>query len=118
MFKYSPNIALNVRDHIQAVEFYKKVLGFSLLGDPDPKGTQMKSGDMTFWIDEEVNEAKVGRTCFEFVVDDLQESIAYLQKQGCKLGQATSGEAFLGQMIDDPFGMRFHLYQPKKKEGI
>ncbi len=99
MFKYSPNIAINVR----AVKSC---------------GTEMQAGPITLWIDGcgPVEEAQVGKVFFEFLTEDLANAAEFLKSKGCKLGEKTEGENFKGRMIIDPFRMNFHLYQPLKKK--
>lgn len=126
MFTYSPNIAINVRNPKKAVEFYRDILGFAIINTPqatdaasDDCGTEMRAGAITFWIDgakpgkEAEFENRIGHVFFEFFVEDLPAAVAKLEEYGCRLGQKTGGEKFSGQMLEDPYGMRFHLYCKK-----
>ncbi len=118
-FKFSPNVALNVRNLDQAISFYTQTLGLTLV-NPDLKaesGVELKAGPLTLWVDgcSPQQEEQVEKVFFEFTVENLSESVKLLESKGCKSGTETSGSNFVGRMLVDPFGMRFHLYQAKSK---
>lgn len=119
---YSPNIALNVRNSDAAISFYSDVLDFKLVNTK--AGTcgseaEMKKGPITFWIDSCTAEQEhmVGHTFFDFRTDDLVQTIKTLEFKGCKIGSVTDTPNFIGRMVTDPYGMKFHIYQTLKKSS-
>ncbi len=118
-FRFSPNIALNVRNIDQAVSFYRDTLGFTVGTMPKDlaEGVPMVKGGTTIWLDavSKDEEAKVGKTAFEFVVADLEASKSMLLAKGCKPVMTTTGADHEGEMMEDPFEMKFHLYKAKPK---
>lgn len=113
-FKYSLNIALNVRQAGQAIEFYQNTLGLGLVSLHDGKscGVEMSAGPLALWIDDckKDEDAQVGKVFFEFETNDLELARATLSEKGVKFGRATKGDNFKGFMAEDPFGMRFHIF--------
>jgi predicted dithiol-disulfide oxidoreductase (DUF899 family)/uncharacterized glyoxalase superfamily protein PhnB len=115
-FRFSRNIALNVKNIDQAVSFYRDTLGFSMATAPTDHecgGAPLRKGGMTFWMDPTKEQEKVGQAFFEFIVTDLESCVQLLKGKGCEIVQSTQGGDFQGRMMSDPFGMKFHLYQPK-----
>lgn len=113
-FKYSLNIALNVRQAPQAIEFYQNTLGLGLVSLHEGKncGVEMSAGPLALWIDDckKSEEDKVGNVFFEFETNDLALAREALLEKGVKLDRETKGDNFSGFMAEDPFGMRFHVY--------
>ncbi len=117
-FRFSSNIALQVENEPEALAFYQNVMGFALDKSSEAEcGIAIRKNGVAFWLssDNSPNPTFKGSTWFEFVVDDLPSAISTLVKNGCTLGHTTEDKTFKGQMIEDPFGMKFHLYQPIKK---
>jgi uncharacterized glyoxalase superfamily protein PhnB len=114
-FKYSLNIALNVRNAGQAIRFYEKTMGLGLvsLHEGDGCGIEMSAGPLALWIDHcsKEEEDKVGRVFFEFETNNLDLAKAKLEREGVTIGSATKSDDFQGFMATDPFGMRFHVFQ-------
>lgn len=117
MFRFSKNVALCVGNVDAATSFYRDTLGFQVVGDPLSKdGVEIRKGDMTFWLDDASRDsAKVGQTVFEFVVTDLACATDVLKAKGCSSFLETSSPDHVGRMFKDPFGMKFHLFQPVTK---
>lgn len=118
LFRSSTYIALQVRKRAEAVRFYTEVLG--LQGSRNPAEPEcevtLKHGPVTLVVDEcgPGQEEGVGKVFFEFVTNDLEKAKASVLANGCTFGRTTSGGGFIGQMVNDPFGMRFHIYQQKE----
>lgn len=110
-FRFSPNIAINVRRGSEAVKFYQEVLGLELKEASADCGTVMRAGPLNLYFDDTRKEDEVGKVFFEFVVRDVANAASRLERLGCTLGTETSGSDFKGVMVTDPYGMRFHLYQ-------
>ncbi|HEX4922803.1 MAG TPA: VOC family protein [Bdellovibrionales bacterium] len=116
MFKFSPHIAVNVRGGDKAVKFYSEVLGLELVDRHTGKdcGIELKAGPMTLWLDGTGSEQRQnpGKVFFEFTVENLDAAVTRLAALGCTPGRETSGSSFNGRMMEDPYGLAFHLYQP------
>ena len=114
-FKYSLNVAINVRQSEKAIAFYRDTMGLGLvsLKGADSCGAEMSAGPLALWIDhcDPSEEDEVGKVFFEFETNDLRQARATLQEQGVKVGSETDGPDFKGFMALDPYGMRFHVFQ-------
>lgn len=117
-FKYSLNIAINVRQSTKAIEFYRDTLGLGLvsLTGANDCGVEMSAGPLALWVDEckPSEEEHVGKVFFEFETDNLPLARIDLQEKGVKIGGETKGEDFNGFMALDPYGMRFHIFAKNK----
>ena len=117
-FKYSLNIALNVRNSSKAINFYEKTLGLGLvsLQGEDDCGVEMSAGPLALWIDDcsSEEEEHVGKVFFEFETNDLIAAREKLSKEGVKIGSKTNGDSYNGFMAIDPYGMRFHIFEKEK----
>lgn len=121
-FKFSPNVAVQVRDRARAVAFYREVLGFVLL-EQGATESKMRKGPITFFV-EGLDEpranactsaatppgttATVGTTFWEFEVDDFTAAHRALIDAGCRELQR---HAPTSAMFADPYGLRFHVFQ-------
>ena len=114
-FKYSLNIALNVRESEKAINFYQNTLGLGLvsMNGEDNCGIEMSAGPLALWIDHcSTNEEEhVGKVFFEFETNNLSKAQKKLEQEGVKIGKETKGSNFQGFMATDPYGMRFHIFQ-------
>ena len=112
-FKYSLNIALNVRQSTEAIQFYQDTLGLGLVSHHEGKGlgTEMSAGPMALWIDDTTGSEKdVGQVFFEFKTNNLEEARNLLQEKGATILGETKTDKIIGFMVADPYGMRFHVY--------
>ena len=114
-FKYSLNIAINVRNSSKAIEFYQSTLGLGLVSVSQGKdcgGIEMSAGPLALWVDEcsPAEEEHVGKVFFEFETNDLELARRTLTEKGVKIGTETKGDNFTGFMAADPYGMRFHVF--------
>lgn len=114
-FKYSLNIALNVRRASEAIKFYEKTMGLGLvsLKGEGACGIEMSAGPLALWIDDcsKDEEEHVGQVFFEFETNNLDLAKSKLESEGVKIGKATGNHDYKGFMATDPFGMRFHVFQ-------
>lgn len=117
-FKYSLNVALNVRKSGEAIKFYEETLGLGLvsLHAGESCGIEMSAGPLALWIDhcEPSEEEKVGRVFFEFETNDLKAARYLLEAKGAKITGETKGDNFTGWMVLDPYGMRFHVFSKER----
>jgi catechol 2,3-dioxygenase-like lactoylglutathione lyase family enzyme len=113
-FKYSLNIAINVRQSAKAIDFYQNTLGLGLVSlNPGKEcGTEMSAGPLALWIDEcsPTEEEHVGKVFFEFETNNLELARKTLIEKGVQIGRETQGSSFTGFMALDPYGMRFHVF--------
>lgn len=114
-FKYSLNIALNIKESANAIKFYQNTMGLGLvsLNEGSGCGIEMSAGPLALWLDdcEKGQEDQVGKVFFEFETNQLDAAKGKLEKEGVKIGSHTSGNNFKGFMASDPYGMRFHVFQ-------
>ncbi|MBM4112073.1 MAG: VOC family protein [Phycisphaerae bacterium] len=124
-FRFSPNVAVQVRERSRAVAFYREVLGFEVLKEGATE-TKLRKGPMTFFVEgidgasassaastagagPAPNGAKTpGTTFWEFEVADFASAETALRGAGCR---ETSRYAPTSAMFADPYGLRFHVFQ-------
>ncbi|HRE40342.1 MAG TPA: VOC family protein [Ignavibacteria bacterium] len=103
-FKFSPFIAIQVKDHSKATEFYKNILGMEF---KEEKGNDVYlNKDGINFVYE--NGGKPGTVFFEFSTDDIKEAQRELEENGCKMTQEFSEKS---KMFSDPYGMNFHIWE-------
>jgi predicted enzyme related to lactoylglutathione lyase len=103
MFKFSPHIAVQVKNYPEAVLFYSSVLGMKPEKE-DENETCFEKDGIRFYI-ENSDECK---TFFEFQVDDILEAKRLLLENGCTITKEYDEKSV---MIEDPFGMKFHVWE-------
>ena len=103
MFELTTNIAVQVKDYEKAIQFYEKVIGMDVQ-NKNQNETKMTINGVNFYIE---NENK-NHVFFEFAVVDIDRAKEVLLNEGCIIKKAYSDRSF---MIQDPYGLRFHLYQ-------
>jgi catechol 2,3-dioxygenase-like lactoylglutathione lyase family enzyme len=106
-YTFSPHIAVQVKNYQEALKFYKDVLGFEVVKE-GPKETHFRCGEFNFYIEDNLN----GHTFLEFKVPDVEKAKEQLVAAGCKADQTQTPELGTSYMITDPYGMKFHIYQP------
>lgn len=105
-FQLTNNIAVQVRDYNDALEFYENVLGFELVETYENE-TQFRVGKINLFVEDEPEETN---TFFEFAVDNLQRVKLRLQDEGCEIIEEYSDKSI---MIEDPYGLYFHIFEPE-----
>jgi catechol 2,3-dioxygenase-like lactoylglutathione lyase family enzyme len=105
-FEYSPYVALQVKDHDKAVDFYKRVLGMEFIEASD-NDVYLKKDVITFVFENKPDGAHKN-TFFEFRVDDVNEAKTLLESEGCKVLQIYNEKSI---MFSDPYGMNFHIWE-------
>ncbi len=104
---FSPHIALQVDRLDEAVQFYIETLGMELVKRMDSE-VVLRCGPMTFHIED----SPEGATFFEFETDDLEATRQQLLDDGCELTPVTTPEGGDSYLVADPYGARFHVYEP------
>jgi catechol 2,3-dioxygenase-like lactoylglutathione lyase family enzyme len=104
---FSPHVAMQVTDLDEAVEFYTETLGMELVERKDSE-VVLRCGPMTFYIEE----SPQGATFFEFETDDLEQTRRELVDGGCRLTPVTTPEGDDSFLVSDPYGFRFHVFEP------
>ncbi len=102
--RFSPHIAVSVRDYDNALEFYSKVLGLSLTKRQDHE-SEFDAGGVTLHIE---NNAAEQHTWLEFRVEDVEVLKSKLELAGCILQRTHLQKSYL---VVDPYGMRFHIWE-------
>jgi catechol 2,3-dioxygenase-like lactoylglutathione lyase family enzyme len=119
-FKFSPHVAIQVRDRHRAVAFYREILGFELLEDGATE-SMMRKGPITFFMEgidgpppgeNAGTSSTAGTTFWEFEVVDFAAAHRRLLDAGCR---ETKRYAPTSVMVADPYGLRFHLFQTGTK---
>jgi len=130
-FRFSPNVAVQVKDRARAVAFYREVLGFELLKE-GAQETKLRKGPLTFFVEAIEDEGAIGSastaatgtktsgavstlsppipgtTFWEFEVADFSAAERALRGAGCRVTQRHAGTS---AMYADPYGLRFHVFQ-------
>ncbi|MCC6865460.1 MAG: VOC family protein [Ignavibacteria bacterium] len=103
--EFSPYIAIQVQEHLKAVDFYKRVLGMDLI---DERGSDcyMNKNGINFVFENKPEGA--GSVFFEFKTDNLAEAKQELINEGCKITTEYNEHSI---MFSDPFGMNFHVWE-------
>lgn len=112
MVRFSPHIALDVRNKEAAVEFYRRALGMDLIEESDDE-TVLESGDISFHL----QEAESPTVHLEFAVDDLDRTIEECTERGCRISETTIPEGDASFLVEDPFGTHYHLYEGDEEIG-
>jgi predicted enzyme related to lactoylglutathione lyase len=103
-FEFSPYIAIQVKEHANAVEFYRRVMGMEFVKSKDTD-TYLNKDGINFVFENNPNGKGV---FFEFKTDDLNEARQLLEKEGCKVLTVYNEHSI---MFSDPYGMNFHIWE-------
>ena len=101
-YEFSPHIAFQVKDYNNAKEFYEKILGMEVVSSSDTE-THFKKGGINFYMEA----SDSGEFFFEFKVEDVSAAREELEEEDCKVTHVYSEKSI---MIEDPYGMRFHVW--------
>ncbi|WP_241657743.1 DUF899 family protein [Anaerobacillus alkaliphilus] len=102
-FQLTNNIAIGVKDYENAIGFYQDILGW--------KVEQIFENEIKFSISgtnifiENTGESIVH---FEFAVEDIETTKSLLLEKGCQITKEYSPKSV---MVEDPFGLKFHLFE-------
>lgn len=105
-FQLTNNIAIGVKDYEKAIAFYKDVIGMKVEQTFDSETKFTMSGS-TFFIENNPEN----NVHFEFAVEEIETTINLLLEIGCQISKEHSPKSV---MIEDPFGLKFHLYESKE----
>lgn len=105
-FQLTNNIAIGVKDYENALAFYKEVIGMKVEQIFENE-TKLTMSGTTFFIEN--NPAN--NIHFEFAVEDIEAAKNLLLEKGCQITKEHSSKSV---MIEDPFGLKFHLFESKK----
>ncbi|WP_223702704.1 DUF899 family protein [Sutcliffiella deserti] len=106
LFQLTNNVAIQVKNYKEAINFYEKSLGMKLEKSYENEA-RFSVGRNHFFVED----SKGNNVFFEFAVDDFQQAIERLVDQGCTI---TNEYHERSVMVADPFGLKFHLYEVKK----
>jgi predicted dithiol-disulfide oxidoreductase (DUF899 family)/predicted enzyme related to lactoylglutathione lyase len=99
------NIAIQVKDYENAIQFYEHTLGMNI-EETFEHETKFTFCGTNFYVE---NNEK-GNIYFDFATEDFEGSLKKLLQKGCKITKKYSDRSV---MISDPFGMNFHLFEVK-----
>ena len=105
-FQLTNNIAVGVTDYPNALEFYEHVLGMKKVQTLE-KGTKFSMSGTNFFVEE----SSENNSIFEFAVEDFETALDVLLKHGCVIKKEYAKKSV---MIDDPYGMKFHMFEIEK----
>lgn len=107
MFKRSNHISVSVEssDKERAVDYYTKAFGL-IVDFAEENYTELKGQNFSICVS---TSRAPGAIFQEFVPDDAASARQRLVSLGCKILEDTS----VGFMVEDPFGLRFHVYTSK-----
>jgi len=105
-FEYSPYIALQVKDHEKAIDFYKRVLGMEFI-EESGNDIYLKKDSITFVFENNPDGAHKN-VFFEFHVESVKEAREILEREGCSILEEYNDKSV---MFSDPYGMRFHVWE-------
>ncbi|WP_064094338.1 DUF899 family protein [Rossellomorea aquimaris] len=105
-FQLTNNVAVGVKNYENALQFYSTILGMKAVSQGETE-TKFSMNGVNFFIE---NSDK-NTVHFEFAVDDFQSSKQKLLDSGCTVDKTHSSKS---EMISDPYGLKFHLYEIKK----
>ena len=114
-------------DHIQlampagreddARTFYQGMLGISEVAKPPHLaargGCWFERGPLKVHLGVEMDFMPARKAHPAFIVDDLPTLVAKLERGGCRIVQDEPLEGYDRAYVDDPFGNRIELMEPK-----
>ncbi|RDI41900.1 DUF899 family protein [Falsibacillus pallidus] len=105
LYQLTNNVAIGVKDYQKAVEFYRGTIGMRLVKNGE-KEAQFFFNGTNFYIENNPSE----KVFFELAVNDFETAKAELDAAGCIVTKEYSPKSI---MVQDPYGMNFHLYESK-----
>ncbi|WP_349410113.1 DUF899 family protein [Pseudalkalibacillus sp. SCS-8] len=101
------NVAVQVNDYSEAVDFYKNVIGMKVEKTYDSETKMSMNGTNLF-----IEKSKGNDVFFEFSTDDFENMKSRLLENGCKITEEHSSTSI---MVKDPYGLNFHLFESSIK---
>ncbi len=105
-FQLTNNIAIGVKDYENALAFYTDVIGMKVEQIFENE-TKLTISGTTFFIEN----SPANNVHFEFAVEDIETAKNLLLEKGCHITKEHSSKSV---MIEDSFGLKFHLFESKK----
>ncbi|QOR68172.1 DUF899 family protein [Cytobacillus suaedae] len=105
-FQLTNNIAIGVKDYENALAFYKEVIGMKVEQIFENE-TKFTMSGTTFFIENNPEN----NVHFEFAVEEIETVKNLLLDNGCLITKEYSAKSV---MIEDSFGLKFHMFEPKK----
>ncbi|WP_142786393.1 VOC family protein [Changchengzhania lutea] len=99
-FKFSPHIAVQVKDLNRARDFYTDVLGMEFLSENEQE-IKLRASGITFYLEENNNR----QVFFAFEVDSMPVAKKILIENNCLVTMESSE----GIMISDPNGLSYFV---------
>ena len=123
----SVNVRYMVDDVAEAVDFYTKHLGFTLLSSAAPAFADVARGDLRLLLSGPASSAgrpmpdgtkpvPGGWNRIEFVVDDIVTEVDRLRSAGLRFrNDIVTGPGGSQILFDDPSGNPIELFQPAQR---
>jgi predicted dithiol-disulfide oxidoreductase (DUF899 family)/predicted enzyme related to lactoylglutathione lyase len=106
-FQLTNNIAIQVQDYDNALQFYEQALGMKLV-ETNETETKFTLKGTNFYMEK--SDGAKQKVFFEFAVEDVDSTKDLLLTQGCTITKKYNEKSL---MIEDPYGMNFHLFESK-----
>lgn len=103
-FRFSPHIAVQIRNLKRAKIFYTEVLGMETLSI-NKKEIKLHSTGITFYLEQSSNR----QVFFSFEVDSINDAREILVENNCQITMETAE----GIMVKDPFGLSYFVSESK-----
>lgn len=101
----------------EARAFYQGLLGIPEKAKPanlaDRGGVWFEGGDVKVHLGVEGDFKPARKAHPAFVVDDLEALAARMERAGCRVTEDRPLEGYDRKYVEDPFGNRIELMQPK-----
>ncbi|WP_171050925.1 hypothetical protein [Bacillus sp. BHET2] len=95
-----------MQHYMEPIQFYSNIIGMKEETHGE-KETMFTINGRNFFIENSEHNT----VYFEFAVDDFERSKKKLLDSGCKVDHIYHERS---EMISDPFGLKFHLYEVGK----
>ncbi|MEA3319305.1 MAG: DUF899 family protein [Bacillota bacterium] len=105
-YQLTNNIAIQVKDYEDAIEFYHQILGMKPEKSTDSE-TLFTMNSTNLYV-ENHNKRNDPSVFFEFAVENMENAKKVLIANNCIITKEFNEKSV---MVSDPYGLKFHLFQ-------
>jgi predicted dithiol-disulfide oxidoreductase (DUF899 family) len=102
-FDLTNNIAIQVKNQPEAIDFYRNVIGMTKIWS-NSEETKLSIGGNNFYFEK----GDGNKVYFEFAVKDFNQAKELLLYNGCIITKEYNERSI---MVTDPYGLNFHLFE-------